>query len=40
MAARVEKDWGRVGILVNNAGVLRDKTFAKIEMAKVRLASC
>jgi NAD(P)-dependent dehydrogenase (short-subunit alcohol dehydrogenase family) len=33
MAARVEKDWGRLDILVNNAGVLRDKTFAKMEMA-------
>ena len=33
MAARCEKDWGRIDILVNNAGVLRDKTFAKMEMA-------
>ena len=33
MAARAEKDWGRVDILVNNAGVLRDKTFAKMDMA-------
>jgi NAD(P)-dependent dehydrogenase (short-subunit alcohol dehydrogenase family) len=33
MAARAEKDWGRVDILVNNVGVLRDKTFAKMEMA-------
>jgi NAD(P)-dependent dehydrogenase (short-subunit alcohol dehydrogenase family) len=33
MAARAEKDWGRVDILVNNAGILRDKTFAKMEMA-------
>ena len=33
MAARAEKDWGRVDILVNNAGVLRDKSFAKMEMA-------
>ena len=32
MAARAEKDWGRVDILVNNAGVLRDKTFAKMDM--------
>jgi NAD(P)-dependent dehydrogenase (short-subunit alcohol dehydrogenase family) len=32
MAARAEKEWGRVDILVNNAGVLRDKTFAKRDM--------
>jgi NAD(P)-dependent dehydrogenase (short-subunit alcohol dehydrogenase family) len=32
MAARAEKEWGRIDILVNNAGVLRDKTFAKMEM--------
>ena len=33
MAARAEKDWGRVDILVNNGGVLRDKTFAKMDVA-------
>jgi NAD(P)-dependent dehydrogenase (short-subunit alcohol dehydrogenase family) len=33
MAARAEKEWGRVDIIVNNAGVLRDKTFAKMDMA-------
>ena len=32
MAARAEKEWGRIDILVNNAGVLRDKTFAKMDM--------
>ena len=37
MAARAEKDWGRIDILVNNAGVLRDKTFAKMEMADFEL---
>ena len=37
MAARAEKEWGRVDILVNNAGILRDKTFAKIEMADFEL---
>ncbi len=37
MAARAEKDWGRVDILVNNAGILRDKTFAKMEMADFEL---
>ena len=25
--------WGRVDILINNAGILRDKTFAKMEVA-------
>ena len=33
MAARAEREWGRVNVLVNNAGVLRDKTFAKMDMA-------
>ena len=33
MAARAEREWGRVDILVNNAGILRDKTFAKMEMS-------
>ena len=29
--------WGRVDVLVNNAGILRDKTFAKMEIADFRL---
>ena len=29
--------WGRVDVLVNNAGILRDKTFAKMELADFRL---
>ncbi|RBP01046.1 NAD(P)-dependent dehydrogenase (short-subunit alcohol dehydrogenase family) [Roseiarcus fermentans] len=33
MAARAETDWGRVDILVCNAGVLADKSFAKMAMA-------
>jgi NAD(P)-dependent dehydrogenase (short-subunit alcohol dehydrogenase family) len=28
---------GRVDILINNAGILRDKTFAKMELADFRL---
>lgn len=28
--------WGRVDVLVNNAGILRDKTFAKMDMADFR----
>ena len=29
--------WGRVDILINNAGILRDKTFAKMSMEDFRL---
>ena len=29
--------WGRVDIVVNNAGILRDKSFAKMELADFRL---
>ena len=29
--------WGRVDILINNAGILRDKSFAKMEMPDFRL---
>lgn len=31
MVARAKERWGGVHILINNAGVLRDKTFAKME---------
>ena len=29
--------WGRVDVLVNNAGILRDKTFAKMDLADFQL---
>jgi NAD(P)-dependent dehydrogenase (short-subunit alcohol dehydrogenase family) len=29
--------WGRVDVVVNNAGILRDKTFAKMDLADFRL---
>lgn len=36
MADRTKSQWGRVDILLNNAGVLRDKTFAKQELDDFR----
>ncbi|MEM8773047.1 MAG: SDR family NAD(P)-dependent oxidoreductase [Pseudomonadota bacterium] len=36
VAAAMEK-WGRVDILINNAGILRDKTFHKMEMDDFRI---
>jgi len=33
MVSRAEAKWGRVDVLVNNAGILRDKSFAKMEIA-------
>lgn len=33
MVAQAKAQWGRVDILINNAGVLRDKSFAKMEPA-------
>ncbi|GGX63852.1 3-oxoacyl-ACP reductase [Tateyamaria omphalii] len=32
MVAQVMDHWGRIDILINNAGILRDKTFAKMDM--------
>jgi len=34
MVAAAETAWGRVDILVANAGILRDKSFAKMELAE------
>ncbi len=36
MVAAAKAKWGRVDILVCNAGILRDKTFAKMELADFR----
>lgn len=35
VAAAVER-WGRIDILINNAGILRDKSFAKMDLADFR----
>ncbi|WP_299612805.1 SDR family NAD(P)-dependent oxidoreductase [uncultured Tateyamaria sp.] len=32
MVAQIMDRWGRIDILINNAGILRDKTFAKMDM--------
>ncbi|MDO9089782.1 MAG: SDR family NAD(P)-dependent oxidoreductase [Burkholderiaceae bacterium] len=36
MVAQAMDAWGRVDVLVNNAGILRDKTFAKMDLADFR----
>jgi len=36
MVAKAKEAWGSVHILINNAGVLRDKSFAKMEPADFR----
>ncbi|MGQ0502875.1 MAG: SDR family NAD(P)-dependent oxidoreductase [Panacagrimonas sp.] len=36
MVAEVMAKWGRVDILINNAGILRDRTFAKMDLADFR----
>lgn len=37
MVARAKEKWGGVHILINNAGILRDKSFAKMELADWKL---
>jgi NAD(P)-dependent dehydrogenase (short-subunit alcohol dehydrogenase family) len=37
MVARAKERWGAVHILINNAGILRDKSFAKMTMEDFRL---
>jgi NAD(P)-dependent dehydrogenase (short-subunit alcohol dehydrogenase family) len=36
MAEKAMAKWGRIDVLVNNAGILRDKTFAKMELEDFR----
>jgi NAD(P)-dependent dehydrogenase (short-subunit alcohol dehydrogenase family) len=36
MVAQTKAEFGRVDVLINNAGILRDKTFSKMEMADFR----
>jgi NAD(P)-dependent dehydrogenase (short-subunit alcohol dehydrogenase family) len=37
MVAKAKEAWGGVHILINNAGILRDKSFAKMEMTDFEL---
>ena len=37
MVQQAVDTWGRVDVLVNNAGILRDKSFAKMDLADFRL---
>lgn len=37
MIAQTMQHWGRVDILINNAGILRDKSFAKMSLEDFRL---
>jgi NAD(P)-dependent dehydrogenase (short-subunit alcohol dehydrogenase family) len=37
MVSRTISEWGRVDILINNAGILRDKSFAKMSLEDFRL---
>lgn len=37
MVDRATREWGGVHILINNAGILRDKSFAKMDLADFRL---
>jgi NAD(P)-dependent dehydrogenase (short-subunit alcohol dehydrogenase family) len=37
MVKQTMEKWGRVDILINNAGILRDKSFAKMELSDFRL---
>jgi NAD(P)-dependent dehydrogenase (short-subunit alcohol dehydrogenase family) len=36
MVERAKSKWGRIDVLINNAGILRDRTFSKMEMDDYR----
>jgi len=36
MVAQILSDWGRVDVAINNAGILRDKSFAKMSLSNFR----
>ncbi|MEN3976257.1 SDR family NAD(P)-dependent oxidoreductase [Emcibacter sp. SYSU 3D8] len=36
MVQKIMDSWGRIDILINNAGILRDKTFGKMDIADFR----
>ena len=37
MVTQAMEKWGRIDILINNAGILRDKSFTKMDLADFRL---
>jgi len=37
MVTQTMNEWGRVDVVVNNAGILRDKSFAKMDMADFQM---
>jgi len=37
MVDQAIKEWGRVDVLINNAGILRDKSFAKMDMTDFQM---
>jgi NAD(P)-dependent dehydrogenase (short-subunit alcohol dehydrogenase family) len=37
MVAEAIDKWGRIDVLINNAGILRDKTFAKMDLADFQM---